>query len=155
MTEQEIKEVLAAHAEWLIDSSKGKRANLEGARLEGANLRRADLEGANLRCASLYGANLRGASLEGASLEGANLPTGETWEIYLAEVVPALCCAGGRSLQDIATEEHWTCDDWDNCPMSAAFGCHGIEDVPALYRPRAEQFIQFFDAGLIPRPEAT
>jgi hypothetical protein len=37
--------------------------------------------------------------------------------------------------------------------MAHAFGVHQIEDIPLLYRPRVEQFIRLFDAGLIPAPE--
>lgn len=36
--------------------------------------------------------------------------------------------------------------------MAHAFDGHDITDVPLLLRPRAEQFIQFFDAGQIPWP---
>ena len=118
------------------------------------------LVGANLRGAGLRGADLRGADLRGAGLRGATLPTGETWELYLGELVPALCQAGGRPLAEVATEEHWTCHEWGNCPMSAAFGLAGpentppgLENTPLLHRPRIEQFVQLFDAGLIPRPE--
>ena len=99
------------------------------------------------------GANLRGADLLGANLLGARgirLPTGETWEEYLTQTVPALCTAGGRALSDVATPEHWDCHEWGNCPMSAAFGVDSMERVPILHRPRVEQFIQFFDARQIP-----
>ena len=50
-----------------------RRANLEGANLEGAYLKGANLEGANLKGADLKGAYLEGADLEGANLKGANL----------------------------------------------------------------------------------
>ena len=39
MNNEELKTMLADHAEWLEDNSKGKRANLRGANLEGAYLR--------------------------------------------------------------------------------------------------------------------
>jgi hypothetical protein len=74
---------LALHAQWLSDSSTGKRlqrpsayltrANLTGADLTGAYLTRAYLTGANLTRAYLTGANLTGANLTGADLSGANL----------------------------------------------------------------------------------
>ena len=56
---------LALHAQWLSDSSTGKRlqrpsANLTGADLTGAYLTRADLTGANLARANLTGAYLSG-----------------------------------------------------------------------------------------------
>ena len=137
------------------------RANLDGAHLDGANLRGANLYGANLRGANLDGANLVGASLDGANLRGANLrganldgdttiETGEAWKKYLEEVVPALLTAGGRALTDVLTPQHWDCHSWDNCPMAAAFQTDGIQGVPILLKPRAEQFIRYFDAKLIP-----
>ncbi len=131
-------------------------ANLYGANLRGANLYGAYLRGANLRGAYLYGANLDGANLRGAYLHGANLDgatrieTGETWDEYLTQVVPALLVAGGRALTEVATEGNWNCHSWDNCPMSEAFSTHDLSGIPALFRPRAEQFIRYFDAGLIP-----
>jgi uncharacterized protein YjbI with pentapeptide repeats len=74
---------LALHAQWLSDSSTGKRlqrpsayltrANLTGADLTGAYLTRAYLTGANLTRAYLTGANLTGADLTGANLTGAYL----------------------------------------------------------------------------------
>ena len=79
---------LALHAQWLSDSSTGKRlqrpsayltranltgADLTGADLTGAYLTRAYLTGANLTRAYLTGANLTGADLTGAYLTGANL----------------------------------------------------------------------------------
>jgi hypothetical protein len=111
-----------------------------------------DLSRANLSGADLSGVNLSGAHLSGAHLSGAILPTGERWESYLSEVVPALLIAGGKTLA--GTREHWECHVWDNCPMPYAFGAHGLKGVPVLLRPRVEQFIQFFDAKLIPCPVA-
>ena len=136
-------------------------ANLLGADLLGADLRGADLGDANLLGANLLGADLRGADLGDANLLGANLgdanlrgaknvrlPTGETWDEYLTITVPALLTAGGKLLESFS--EHWQCHTWDNCPMAHAFNGHNLSDVPLLLRPRAEQFIQFFDAGQIP-----
>ncbi len=129
-------------------------ANLIGAHLSGAHLSGANLSDANLRYAHLNGANLIGANLIGAHLNDATtLPTGETWEMYCREVVPALCTAGGASLADVA--DAWDCHEWSNCPMHVAFGANGISQVPPLHRPRAEQFVQLFDARLIPRPVVT
>jgi len=131
-------------------------ANLDGANLTGANLAWANLYGANLTRANLDGANLYGANLDGANLDGANLdgatrlPTGETWQEYVEQVVPALLTAGGKSLEEC--KEHWECHTWSNCPMAWAFNCSGLEGVPILFRPRAAQFIQFFDAKLLPCP---
>ena len=77
-TSEQLKEILAKHAEWLADNSKGARADLSGANLSGANLRGAnlsyaDLHDANLRGASLINANLRGAYLNNANLSYADL----------------------------------------------------------------------------------
>ena len=119
--------------------------------VEAAVKSRADLTGANLTGAYLRGAYLTDANLTGA--KNLRLPTGETWEEYLRETVPALLTAGGKSLESFA--EHWQCHTWDNCPMAHAFGAGGIEQVPILLRPRAEQFIQFYDAGQIPWPLPT
>ena len=132
------------------------RANLDGASLAGANLAGANLAEASLARANLDGARLAGARLARANLDGASLdektilPTGETWKEYLTVVVPALLTAGGKSLQEIATPKTWDCHTWENCPMAEAFGGHSLQDVPILLRPRAEQFIKFFDAKLIP-----
>ena len=104
--------------------------------------------------ANLSGAYLSGADLSGANLRSATLSTGETFERYLAEVVPALCVAGGRAVADVVTPEHWACNSWDNCPMAAAFGVHGPEECPPLLRPRVTQFIHLFDHGLIPLASA-
>ena len=103
-----------------------------------------DFYGADLR-----GANLRGADLRGADLRGAKLPTGEVWEDYLAEVVPALLAAGGHEV----SPEAWQCHTWNNCPMAEAFGVQRLDMVPLLHRPRVEQFVQLYDAGLIPAPK--
>ena len=73
MTQEELKSILDQHALWLEDSTKGQKANLQGADLQGAYLREADLRGANLRGANLQGANLRGADLQGANLRAADL----------------------------------------------------------------------------------
>ena len=141
-------------------------AVLRGADLSGADLRGADLSHADLRDAVLSGAvlshadlshaDLRDAVLSGAVLKGASLEkntiieTGETWGQYLNEVLPALLTAGGRTLTEVLTPQHWDCHSWQNCPMAAAFATHNIDGVPLLLKPRAEQFIRYFDAKLIP-----
>jgi len=103
------------------------------------------------------GAYLRGAYLDGADLDGAYLDddtrieTGETWKEYKEQVVPALLTAGGKTLQEVV-EKGWNCHSWQNCPMAEAFSTHDLSGVPILLRPRAEQFIKFFDSNLLPRP---
>jgi hypothetical protein len=133
-------------------------AVLTGADLRDADLRDADLRGAVLRDAVLRGADLRGAVLRDADLRGADLRDawmrdGLRWEHYKAEVVPALCVAGGKDLDAVANPETWGCNSWSNCPMHAAFDADGISAVPPLYRGLANEFIQFFDAGLLPLGE--
>ncbi len=136
-------------------------ANLRGAKLTGADLRVADLRGADLTGANLTDADLTGADLTDANLRGADLRgakihgetilrAGLTWREYLADVVPALLQAGGRSLAEVATPEHWTCHTWTNCPMAVAFGARSLAEVPALYRGEASLFVTLFDAGALP-----
>ena len=127
---------------------------LEKAVNEGADLKGAYLEGANLKGAHLKGADLKGANLEGAkNLDNTTMPDGLKWSVYLKEVVPALLTAGGKTLQQIIETGCWECHSWDNCPMAEAFGVHSIENVPPLYRQRADEFVWLFDAKLIPKPE--
>jgi len=122
-----------------------------GIELSYANLSYANLSGAALRGADLRGANLCGANLRGAAGDFI-IPDGIRFSAYLKEVVPALLTAGGKSIQQIVEAKAWDCHSWDNCPMAVAFSVHSIDDVPLLYQPRAQEFIQFFDAGLIPEP---
>jgi hypothetical protein len=133
-----------------LNGASLSEANLNGANLNGANLSGASLNGASLNGASLDRANLSGASLNGASLRWATIiETGETWRVYLSQVLPQLLTSGGKTLADTLLPIHWNCHDWNNCPLAAAFDTKGIEGVPILLRPRAEQFIRYFDAGLI------
>ena len=111
------------------------------------------LQDAVAKKANLSGANLSDANLSGANLSGAYLGFSVGWDTYCDEVVPALLTAGGKKLEEVATEEHWTCHGWSNCPMAAAFSVDSIEKIPPLYRQAAETFIRFFDAGLIPMPK--
>ena len=107
----------------------------------------------DLRGADLGGAHLRGAHLRDADLRGARLETGETMAQYIESVVPALCTAGGRTIEEVATA--WNCHDWGNCPMHVAFnGAESPDDprVPMLLRPRVHQFVRLFDARLLPNP---
>src|SRR5258706_15022550 len=98
-----------------------------------------------IHAAMPVGANLRGANLGDA--ENLRLPTGETWDEYLTETVPALLTSGGKSLESFT--EHWQCHDWTNCPIAHAFDAPDLSGVPMLLRPRAEQFIQLFDSKQI------
>ncbi len=175
-TQDQLAAILADHRAWLA-GQKGTRAVLTGAVLTGADLTgavltRADLTRADLRsavltgavltCAVLTGADLRSAVLTGADLTRAVLtravlPAGYRWEAYLAEVVPALLMAGGKPLADVLAalkaRGGWAaCHQWSNCPLHEAFGADGLDGVPPLYRWEAAQFVQLFDAGLIPEP---
>ena len=68
-----LEQILADHAVWLTEPTKGSCADLRGAYLNCANLEGADLESAYLVGADLVGANLKGANLRSANLEYANL----------------------------------------------------------------------------------
>jgi hypothetical protein len=88
MTAAELAPILAAHAEWLADNTKGKRANLTEADLSRAdltvaNLTEANLTEADLTRANLTEANLRGANLTEANLTGANLSWANLTGAYL------------------------------------------------------------------------
>ena len=71
MTKNQLNKILADHAAWLADNSKGKRANLSNANLSGA-----DLSGALLTNADFRGADLTGAIvLDGWKLTNDQEPT--------------------------------------------------------------------------------
>jgi len=93
--------------------------------------------------ADLRSANLRSAYLSKDTI----LPTGETWNVYRTDVVGALL-ANSVAVEEIVAKS-WTVHDWTACPMATRFHTSSLEGVPALLRPRAEQFIQFFDARLL------
>src|SRR5882757_145544 len=146
-----------------LSSANLRSANLSSADLSYANLSYANLSYANLSSANLSYANLRSANLSSANLSSADLSyanlddstpidTGETWKEYKEQTVPALLIAGGKALGDVI-EQSWDCHSWENCPMAVAFDVHKVEDVPILYRPRAEQFIRYFDAKMLKKEE--
>ena len=72
-TEEELNKILEDHQLWLNDKTKGGRADLEYANLNGADLEGAILSGVNLSHANLGSAILSGANLLDADLEGAIL----------------------------------------------------------------------------------
>lgn len=128
MTQNEIKQVLDLHAAWSVNREGGQRANLYEA--------------------YLYEAYLSKAYLSGAKLDkSTRLPTGETWEVYRKEVVASLL-ANSIAIEEIVAKS-WNVHDWTSCPMATRFHTNDINGVPVLLRPRAEQFIQFFDAKLL------
>lgn len=76
LSREKLKEILALHRQYIQRGGKsGKRAELEGANLQGADLRDANLEYADLQNTNLQGADLRNADLEYAHIGGANLST--------------------------------------------------------------------------------
>ena len=163
-TLDELREILRLHKAWVLGETGGSRANLgladlSRANLSGANLSRADLSLANLSGANLSGANLSGANLSLANLSLANfepttiMPGGETFEVYLSEVVPALLAAKGVTVEQVVVSGAWHCHSWENCPMRVALGIDTESKAPALLRPRVREFVQLFDAGLIPCPK--
>ncbi|HEY2497326.1 MAG TPA: hypothetical protein VGK24_09675, partial [Candidatus Angelobacter sp.] len=86
----------------------------------------------------------------GLSLDDINAPIiAKTKTFIEADLVPLLK-AGGR-FDEVMKPEHWTCNDWNNCPMAAAFGVDGLEGIPSEWREKARFFIARFDSGLIRR----
>jgi len=77
ISEQELKDILSKHDEWLKDNNKGQRANLRSADLRYANLSSANLSYANLSSANLSSADLRYANLRSADLRYANLSSAD------------------------------------------------------------------------------
>lgn len=78
MDKAELENILRLHKDWLVDTSKGIRAELPeidlvGHDLTAANLREALLMKVNLSGANLSAANLQEAILMKANLSGANL----------------------------------------------------------------------------------
>jgi len=73
ISKDELAKILADHAEWLADRTKGASANLSFADLRSANLSSANLRSANLRSADLRSAHLRSAALRSADLSSADL----------------------------------------------------------------------------------
>ena len=73
---------------------------------------------------------------------------------YKRDVVPALLTAGGKTMAEIQASNCWECHDWGNCPMHVAFGITSPDQGPPLLRARIKEFVQFFDARLIPAPWA-
>lgn len=160
----------------LRDSDLSEDANFSGANLQDADLRRCDLHGVDFQDADLQGAlfrdsvlrgadfrrsnlddvDLQGADLQGADFQGAKnvetiiLDTNGTMHDYIEQIMPALLVAGGKTIEEVAAG--WDCHDWGNCPMSIAFSVHRLDDVPILFRLRARQFVDLFDARLLPRP---
>jgi hypothetical protein len=152
-----------------LSSTNLKRALMTGADLCGSNLYQTDfteagLQRVNLHYAHLDRTNLTNADLCNANIEnagltnsiitmGCRLPSGHSWETYLTTIVPALLKAGGRTINEILDLGAWNCHDWANCPAAVAFGVNQLSRIPLLYQKMVQEFILFFDAGLIPEPK--
>src|SRR4030095_1016129 len=105
----------------------------------------ADLRFADLRSADLSYADLRSADLSYAENVGDfTMSDGIKFSDYKRDVVPALLTSGGKILDDIRAAGAWECHEWTNCPMAIAFSVDRIENIPPLYRARAQEFIKFF-----------
>ena len=106
VSEDELKEILAKHEKWLESGgTKGKRADLQDAILDGANLQEANLTGANLQGAILSGANLQRADLTRANLQRAVLREAELQgcNLFMAEFQEAILI--GANLQGAKLRE--------------------------------------------------
>jgi hypothetical protein len=133
-----------------LDRARLDGASLVGARLVGARLVGASLVRARLDGARLVGASLVRARLDGARLDGARLPDGRTWDAYRADPLAGLCDTPEVRARAIAA---WGAHTWQDCPMHAAYGWIGINDVPEDKQIAVAAFVALFDAGLLPRPE--
>ena len=68
-----LSRILAQHALWLSDSSRGTRADFTGANLHCAKLQSADLRWAIFKSANLKGANLTSTNVSDADFTQADL----------------------------------------------------------------------------------
>ena len=116
------------------------------------------LHAADLRAANLSNANLRSADLRAADLSNAKnigdftMADGSKFSQYLKVVVPALLTAGGKTLESVLASGCWDCHSWKNCPMAIAFDIDSPDKGPPLLQARINEFVQLFDAKLIPKP---
>jgi hypothetical protein len=115
MTTEELATILRQHKEWLVDNSKGKRANLSRANLSYANLSYANLSGANLSYANLSGANLSYANLSGANLSYANLSGANLSRANLPEGCKIYSVTGCGSARRMTTFRLDTDEVWCAC----------------------------------------
>lgn len=155
-----LQQILDLHAEWRrtrYDASpKGERANLRYSNLRGSDLRSANLSGSDLSGSDLSYSNLRGSNLRGSDLnERTRLDTGETFALYLSDVLPHLLTSGGKTVKEVVESGAWECHDWNNCPMHVAFDAGDVSETPLLLQPRVRQFVALFDARLLPVPTAS
>ena len=74
-------------------------------------------------------------------------------DVLLVTTVDTVFAAGGKTVEELLAAGCWDCHEWTNCPMACAFGVQSLDDIPLLFKPRVEQFIQLYDAKLLPRPD--
>ena len=138
---------LALHAQWLSDSSTGKRLQRPSAYLTRANLTGADLTGANLT-----GANLTGAYLTGADLSGViGLKIAADAPARLLAVARAALQPGALYMNDWHTCETTHCiSGWAvhlagevGCVLETAVGVH----MAGLYLLGVEAAGHFYDTN--------
>jgi len=67
-TDEELKDMLRKHYQWLNNEAGGVRADLSGSDLRGSNLSGSDLRGSNLSGSDLRDSNLRDSDLRGSNL---------------------------------------------------------------------------------------
>ena len=87
ITDEELKETLEKHKEWLNDEEGGEQADLRGADLRCVDLRCVDLRCADLHCADLRGTDLRGTDLRDTNVYGVNLKGAyRPWLVYAGNI---------------------------------------------------------------------
>jgi hypothetical protein len=131
-TQDELREVILAHARWLTGEDGGKRADLTRADLTGADLTDADLTGADLTDADLTRADLTDADLTGADLTDAVLTRADLTDAVLtgadltratgirAPVIPnidatILACVEGAQARGSLNMNEWHACDTTHC----------------------------------------
>ena len=72
-TPEQLKEIIESHGRWLLDSTKGKKADLRDSDLSYSNLSGSNLSYGNLSYSNLRGSNLSGSNLSGSDLSGSDL----------------------------------------------------------------------------------
>jgi hypothetical protein len=72
ITKEQLKEALAAHADFLAGESGGEKLSLVGCDLRSSDLRWSDLRWSNLRGSDLRYSDLRGSDFSDSDLRGSN-----------------------------------------------------------------------------------
>ena len=111
MKQEELKEILKKHKDWLNGVVGGVRANLTG-----IDLKNSDLRNVNLKNANLYRANLSGCDLERTDLKGANLNFVNLKNANLENA--SLYCAELRNAKGII---HW------QSPLGIKRTCYSVK----------------------------